>query len=145
MAYAKDLQEDKEPVFDAAETLMLAIPASAAMVVGLRADRDAMRAAAGRGFPTATDLADWLVRNAGMTFRDAHRAVGAIVKAAEAAGCELSGLPLETMREIAPAIDESVHGVLSVEASVAARVSAGGTAPQRVAEAVAAARRRFLG
>ncbi len=144
MAYGKDMQEDKEPVFDAAETLMLAIPAATAMIEGLAVDRDAMRAMAARGFPTATDLADWLVRALGLPFREAHRAVGRLVKAAEEAGCGLADLPLDAMRKIEPGIDMSVYDVLSVEASVSSRTSFGGAAPDRVAQAAAEARRRFL-
>ena len=144
MAYGKDMQEDKEPVFDAAETLMLAIPAATAMIEGLAVDRDAMRAMAARGFPTATDLADWLVRALGLPFREAHRAVGRLVKAAEEAGCDLADLPLDAMRKIEPGIDMSVYDVLSVEASVSSRTSFGGAAPDRVAQAAAEARRRFL-
>ena len=144
LAYGKDMQEDKEPVFDAAATLMLALPAMEAMIAGLEVDEKAMRAMTARGFLTATDLADWLVRRHGLAFREAHGIAGRLVRAAEEAGCGLDRLPLETMRAVDPRLDESVREVLSVEASVASRTSFGGTAPQRVAEAVAAARRRFL-
>ena len=144
MAYGRDLQEDKEPVFDAADTLAVAIPAATAMIEGLEVDREAMRAMAAEGFSTATDLADWLVRVRGLPFREAHRVAGRVVKAAEEAGRGLADLPLEAMRKIDPGIDDSVYDVLSVEASVSSRTSFGGAAPDRVARAVAEARGRFL-
>ena len=144
LAYGKDMQEDKEPVFDAAATLVLGISAMTAMIAELEVDEDAMRAMTAQGFLSATDLADWLVRRHDLAFRDAHASAGRLVRAAEEAGCGLDELPLEAMRAIEPRIDQSVYRVLSAEASVASRASFGGTAPQRVAEAVAAARRRFL-
>ena len=104
-----------------------------------------MRAAAERGFPSATDLADWLVRAKGVAFRRAHHVTGAIVKQAEARGCALEKLPLEAMQEIEPAITAEVYDVLGVEASVRSRRSEGGTAPERVREALAEARLRYLG
>ena len=107
-------------------------------------DHARLRAAAERGFPSATDLADWLVRVKGVAFRRAHHIAGAIVKRAEALGCTLERLPLETMREVEPAITAEVYDVLGVEASVRSRNSEGGTAPERVREALAEARRRFL-
>ncbi|HOT81840.1 MAG TPA: argininosuccinate lyase, partial [Candidatus Defluviicoccus seviourii] len=103
------------------------------------------RAAAETGFPSATDLADWLVRAKGLAFRRAHHVAGAIVKAAEIAGCKLEELPLAALQAIEPAITGEVFSVLGVERSVASRTSEGGTAPERVREAAAAARLRFLG
>jgi argininosuccinate lyase len=144
MTYGKDMQEDKEPVFDAAETLMLSIPATTAMIAGLTVDKDKMRAMTAQGFLTATDLADWLVRAQGLPFREAHHVTGSLVKTAEDAGCDLADLSLETMQAVDPRIDASVYDVLTVEASVSSRTSFGGTAPERVAAAVKQARVRFL-
>jgi argininosuccinate lyase len=144
MTYSKDMQEDKEPVFDADDTLMLCLAAMSGMIRDMEAVPSAMKAACAQGFLTATDLADWLVRRLGMPFRQAHHVTGRIVRLAEERGCDLADLPLEAMQGVEPAITEDVHSVLSVEASVASRRSFGGTAPDRVAEAVAEARRRFL-
>jgi argininosuccinate lyase len=144
MTYGKDMQEDKEPVFDAAETLMLSVPATTAMIAGLTVDRQAMRAMTAQGFLTATDLADWLVRAKGLPFREAHHITGSLVKAAEEAGCDLADLPLATMQAVDPRLDASVYDVLTVEASVSSRTSFGGTAPERVAQAVREARARYL-
>jgi argininosuccinate lyase len=144
LAYAKDMQEDKEPVFDAADTLALCLAAMTGMIATATFDRERMRAAAARGFSDATDLADWLVRVKGMPFRRAHHVTGRLVKAAEAAGCALAALPLAAMQAVEPAIDEGVYTVLGVEASVNSRTSAGGTAPANVRAAAAAARQRFL-
>ena len=144
MTYGKDMQEDKEPVFDAAESLMLCLPATTAMIAGLTADPDAMRAQTTKGFLTATDLADWLVRTLGLPFREAHHVTGLIVRMAEEAGCDLADVPLEAMQQAEPRIDARVYDVLSVDASVASRTSFGGTAPDNVAAAAAEARRRFL-
>jgi argininosuccinate lyase len=132
LAYAKDLQEDKELTFDALASLSLAIAAMTGMVDDLVPDAGAMRAAAGSGFSTATDLADWLVRTLGLPFRDAHHVTGRIVAAAEAQGVGLDGLPLAAMRQVEPRITEDVFSVLSVENSVRSRASYGGTAPQNV-------------
>jgi argininosuccinate lyase len=145
LAYAKDMQEDKQPVFEAYDTLRLCLAATAGMIETATFDLARMRAAAERGFPSATDLADWLVRVKGVAFRRAHQVVGAIVKAAEAQGCALEALPLGTMQAIEPTITADVYDVLGVEASVRSRRSQGGTAPERVREAVAEGRRRFLG
>ncbi|MBC6441263.1 MAG: argininosuccinate lyase [Rhodospirillales bacterium] len=145
MTYGKDMQEDKEPVFDAAETLMLAIPATTAMIAGLTVDAAAMRAMTSKGFLTATDLADWLVREFGLPFREAHHVSGSLVKAAEDAGCDLADLSLQAMQAVEPRMHAGVYDVLAVEASVSSRTSFGGTAPDRVAEAAAEARRRYLG
>ncbi len=138
MAYAKDMQEDKEPVFDAAAAWALGLAATAGMVRDLRPDLARLRAAAGAGFATATDLADWLVRVARLPFRTAHHVTGRLVRAAEARGVDLSDLTLEEMRAVEPAITDDVFSVLGVDASVASRVSLGGTAPVRVAEQAAA-------
>jgi argininosuccinate lyase len=145
LAYAKDLQEDKQPVFDAADTLTLCIAAMTGMIASASFDRARMRAAAAEGFTTATDLADWLVRSRGLPFRRAHHIVGSLVKVAEERGCGLDALPLDVLQAIEPTLTEDVYTVLSVEASVASRSSEGGTAPDRVRAAIADAERRFLG
>lgn len=132
LAYGKDMQEDKEGLFDAAETMALALAATAGMVRDMRADVARMRAAAGEGFSTATDLADWLVRELRLPFRDAHHITGRLVALAEARGCDLAALPIEEMRRIEPRITPAVYDVLTVEASVASRRSYGGTAPENV-------------
>jgi len=144
LAYAKDLQEDKEPVFETVDTLELCLAAIAGMVMDLTVDQAAMRNAAASGFSTATDLADWLVRVLGLPFREAHHRTGALVKRAEDLGCDLASLPLAEMQKVEPRITKAVFDVLSVENSVASRTSFGGTAPANVAKAVAAARKRFL-
>ncbi len=144
LAYAKDMQEDKEPVFDAAEALALALAATAGMVRDMTPDLARMRAVAGAGFAVATDLADWLVRVLHLPFRTAHHVTGRLVSRAEAKGVDLAGLTLEEMRAEEPRITEAVFGVLSVEASVASRISYGGTAPANVA-AQAARWREALG
>jgi len=144
LAYAKDMQEDKLPVFEAADTLELCLAATAGMVLDLKADEAAMRRVADSGYSTATDLADWLVRTLGMPFREAHRVAGATVKRAEAKKCALADLPLAEMQRIDPRITKTVFDVLTVERSVASRTSFGGTAPDNVARAAAEARKRFL-
>jgi argininosuccinate lyase len=137
LAYAKDMQEDKEPVFDATAALGLTLAAMAGMVRDLQADAGRMRAMAGSGFATATDLADWLVRVLGLPFRTAHHVTGRLVARAEADGVDLADLPLAVMQAEEPRVTEAVYGVLSVEASVASRTSYGGTAPGLVAERAA--------
>jgi argininosuccinate lyase len=132
LAYAKDLQEDKELTFDALANLSLAIAAMTGMVDDLEPNAEAMRAAAGAGFSTATDLADWLVRTLGLPFREAHHVTGRIVAAAEAQGVGLDALPLPAMQRVEPRITADVFSVLSVENSVKSRASYGGTAPQNV-------------
>ncbi len=132
LAYSKDMQEDKEQVFDAADNLMLALAAMEGMVRDMSANRESLAAAAGSGFSTATDLADWCVRAQGMPFRDAHHVTGALVAMAEAQGCDLPDLSLADMQTVNPAITEDVFSVLTVEASVASRTSYGGTAPSQV-------------
>ena len=133
LAYAKDMQEDKQPVFDAAEAWALSLAATAGMVRDLTPDTARMRAFAGSGFATATDLADWLVRALRLPFRDAHHATGRLVAAAEAKGVELAELDLAALQAVEPRITADVFSVLGVEASVASRTSEGGTAPANVA------------
>ncbi len=137
LAYSKDMQEDKEQVFDAAESLELAIAAMTGMVRDMTIRADRMKAAAGSGYSTATDLADWLVREAGLPFRDAHHVTGHAVALAEKKGCELSELTLEELQALNPAITEKIFDVLTVEASVASRQSFGGTAPNEVRKQIA--------
>jgi argininosuccinate lyase len=144
LAYSKDMQEDKAPVFDAADTLELALAATAGMVGDLVPDPAAMRRVAASGFSTATDLADWLVRVLGLPFREAHHVTGALVARAEAQGVDLAALPLAEMQQLEPRITAAVFEVLTVEKSVASRVSFGGTAPANVAAAARDARKRFL-
>ena len=145
LAYGKDMQEDKIPVFEAADVLELCLAATTGMVRDMRPDRERLRAAADRGFSTATDLADWLVRIAGVPFRRAHHVTGMIVKRAEAKGCTLAELPLAELQALEPAIGAAVYDVLDPDRSVASRVSFGGTAPECVRAAIVEARKRFLG
>ncbi|MDH7640194.1 argininosuccinate lyase [Sphingomonas oryzagri] len=140
LAYSKDMQDDKPPVFEAHDLLALSIAAMTGMIETLTFRTDRMRAAAEAGFSTATDLADRLVRVAGVPFREAHHITGAVVKTAEGKGCALSDLSLAELQAIDPRIDEGVQAALSVDASVAARASEGGTAPERVRQAVARAK-----
>ncbi|MEX1204949.1 MAG: argininosuccinate lyase [Dongiaceae bacterium] len=142
LAYGKDMQEDKEPVFDAADSLALCLAAMTGMVRDMTVHADTMRRAAAAGFATATDLADWLVRVLGLPFRDAHRVTGTLVRAAEARGCGLAELPLADMQRVEPRLTAEIFAVLEVERSVASRTSFGGTAPDNVRRAVAAARER---
>lgn len=137
LAYSKDMQEDKEPVFDAIDSLELGLTAMTAMISSLSINKDAMRNAASQGFSTATDLADWLVRVLALPFRDAHHATGALVSLAEKNGIDLHELTLEQMQSVESRITEDLYTVLSVENSVKSRVSEGGTAPIRVREKVA--------
>ncbi|MEM9739704.1 MAG: argininosuccinate lyase [Pseudomonadota bacterium] len=137
LAYAKDLQDDKQLTFAAFDTFDLCVRAMGGMVETMTFHPDAMRIAAAKGFSTATDLADWLVRELGMAFREAHHVTGALVALAERRVVELSELSLADMQAVAPDIDQGVFDVLSVDRSVASRVSYGGTAPVRVAEQVA--------
>jgi argininosuccinate lyase len=144
LAYGKDLQEDKEPVFDAADSLTLCLAAMTAMIMGMTVDRDRLASAAGVGHTTATDLADWLVRCLDVPFREAHHAASQAVRRAELRGVGLAELDLEDLRAIEPRITAEAFEVLSVERSVASRTSFGGTAPIRVREAIRAARERYL-
>jgi argininosuccinate lyase len=137
LAYSKDMQEDKEGTFNALDSLSLCLAAMTGMMETMTINADAMREAAGRGFSTATDLADWLVREAGLPFRDAHHVTGALVALAEAEGTELAALSLAQMQQADARITEDVFTVLSVENSVASRTSHGGTAPDNVRAAVA--------
>ncbi|SEL39177.1 argininosuccinate lyase [Roseovarius azorensis] len=132
LAYSKDMQEDKEQVFDAADNLMLALAAMEGMVRDMVAQKANLEAAAGAGFSTATDLADWLVRVLDMPFREAHHVTGALVARAEARGCDLPDLSLAEMQAVHGEIDASVYDVLGVHNSVASRMSYGGTAPAQV-------------
>ena len=143
MTYGKDLQEDKEPVFDAAEHLMIALAATTGMMRDLTFQPEAMREALMHGFATATDLADWMVRVLNLPFRQAHHATGAIVALAEKKSCRLDELSLGDMQSILPEITADVIDVLTVDHSVASRTSLGGTAPDLVANAVVAARKQF--
>ncbi|RFC64078.1 argininosuccinate lyase [Fulvimarina endophytica] len=132
LSYSKDMQEDKEQVFDAIDSLNLALAAATGMVRDMTIVTDRMKAAAGHGFSTATDLADWLVREAGLPFREAHHVTGRAVARAEEKGVGLADLTLDEMKALHPAITDGVYSVLTVEASVASRTSFGGTAPDNV-------------
>ena len=132
LAYSKDMQEDKEVAFDALDALSLSLAAMTGMVSDLTPNRERMRASASAGFSTATDIADWLVREINIPFRDAHHITGQIVALAEQKGCGLEGLTIEDFKFIDSRIDSRIHKVLTVEASVAARQSYGGTAPSNV-------------
>lgn len=144
MTFCKDMQEDKEPLFDAVESLTLAVAATAGMVDDMEPRPDRMLAGLEKGFPTATDLADWCVRVLNLPFRDAHHVTGALVAKAEARGVDLAELSLEEMQSVEKRITSDIYSVLSPAASVASRTSFGGTAPSRVREAAAAARKQYL-
>ncbi|WP_296429186.1 argininosuccinate lyase [Yoonia sp.] len=137
LTYSKDMQEDKEQTFDAADNLMLALAAMTGMVTDMTAQRDNLKAAAAGGFSTATDLADWLVRELGLPFREAHHVTGSLVAMAEGKGCDLPDLTLDDMRSVHDGIRTDVFDVLGVENSVASRTSFGGTAPSGVRAQVA--------
>ena len=137
LAYSKDMQEDKEQVFDAADNLMLALAAMEGMVRDMTANRPALEAAAGSGFSTATDLADWLVRVLGLAFREAHHVTGSLVAMAEGLGVDLPELSLEQMQTVHQGITSDVFAVLGVHNSVASRMSYGGTAPAQVRAQIA--------
>ncbi len=141
LAYSKDMQDDKPPVFEAHDLLGLSIAAMTGMVESATFRLDRMRAAAEAGFSTATDLADWLVREGGIPFREAHHITGRAVAKAEDEGIRLDQLSITQLKEIDTRIDERVYDVLSVDASVSSRTSFGGTSPGRVREAIAAARK----
>jgi argininosuccinate lyase len=140
LAYSKDMQDDKEPVFETRDLLILSLQALAGMVETVEFVPERMRAAAAQGYSTATDLADWLVREADVPFREAHHITGRAVKAAEERGCDLADLPIDALRAIDERIDARVFDVLSVDASVRSRTSYGGTAPVRVREQIETAR-----
>jgi len=142
LAYNKDNQEDKEPLFDSVDTVIDTLAIFSDMVAGIEVDADAMRAAALEGHATATDLADYLAKK-GLPFRDAHEAVARAVRAADARGCDLAGLGLAELRRFSPLIGAEVFKVLTLEGSLASRDHVGGTAPRRVRAAVKQARRRL--
>ncbi|PRD40977.1 argininosuccinate lyase [Phyllobacterium phragmitis] len=144
LAYSKDMQEDKEAIFDAAETLELALAAMTGMVRDLTVNTASMKKAAGSGYSTATDLADWLVRELGLPFREAHHATGRAVALAEAKKCDLAKLSLEDMQSIHPGISEAVFGFLTVDKSVRSRQSYGGTAPQEVRRQIRFWKKRLI-
>ena len=137
LTYSKDMQEDKEQVFDAADSLMLGLAAMTGMVGDMTANRDVLAAAAGAGFSTATDLADWLVRRLGLPFREAHHVTGRLVAMAEAKGCDLPELSMSEMTSVHAGINQEVYSVLGVQNSVQSRTSLGGTAPARVRDEIA--------
>ena len=142
LAYNKDNQEDKEPLFDTVDTVLDSLRAFADMVPAIRPKKEQMREAARRGFSTATDLADYLVRK-GLPFRDAHEVVGKAVAQGVASGRDLAEMPLETLQGFCPGIGADVFEVLTLEGSVAARDHLGGTAPRQVAAAAERARARL--
>lgn len=143
LSYSKDMQEDKEAVFDAAETLDLAIAAMTGMIADLTVNEQAMKKAAGAGYSTATDLADWLVREAGLPFREAHHVTGRAVALADQRGIALERLPLADLQAIHASITDGVYSVLSVQNSVKSRKSFGGTAPQEVRRQIRYWRKRL--
>jgi argininosuccinate lyase len=143
LTYSKDMQEDKEPVFDAVDSLSLCINAMTGMVGDMKANKEKMHAAAGYGYSTATDLADWLVQNLGIPFRQCHSISGRIVKIAESRQCQLSEVPLADMQSVEPKITAKIFDVLSVESSVASRKSYGGTAPENVERAIKEAKKKY--
>lgn len=144
LAYNKDMQEDKEPVFDAFEQWQLVLSAMTGMVGDFTADTARMESMAGEAYSTATDLADWLVQKLGIPFRSAHHITARIVKIATDKKCTLAALPLSEMQRIEPRITKAIYDVLGVKQSVASRTSFGGTAPVRVKEAIKAARKKYL-
>jgi argininosuccinate lyase len=142
LAYNKDNQEDKEPLFDSVDTLLDTLNVYAEMLGGIRVKADVMRSAAIEGFSTATDMADYLVKK-GLPFRDAHEAVARAVRLAEERACDLADLPLEDLRRFSELVGEDVYAVLSVEGSLAARNHRGGTSPEQVRAAISRARQRL--
>jgi argininosuccinate lyase len=144
LAYAKDMQEDKQQVFDAFDTLHLSLAAMAGMVRDLEPQKTSIDQALQKGFLTATDLADWLVRIANVPFRDAHHITGKIVRLAEDKGCRLDQLTLADMQGIEARITKAVFDVLDPVSALSSRTSFGGTAPANVRQAIKEARKRFL-
>ena len=144
LAYSKDMQEDKEPVFDAVHSLSLAVTAMAGMIRDIHFDAKRMASAAGNGHATATDLADWLVRTLGLPFRQAHFITGELVQLADQKGCKLSELSIDDIRNVEQNITQTVFDVLTVECSVQSRTSYGGTAPNNVRAQIKQAKKRFL-
>jgi argininosuccinate lyase len=140
LAYSKDMQDDKQPVFEARDLLMLSLEALAGMMETVEFVPERMREVAAQGYSTATDLADWLVTEADVPFREAHHITGRVVKLAEERACDLTELPLDELQSIDERIDQRVFDVLSVDASVRSRTSYGGTSPERVREQIAAAK-----
>jgi argininosuccinate lyase len=140
LAYNKDNQEDKEPLFDTADTLLVTLEIYADMLRGIKVNKEAMRAAATEGFATATDLADYLVKK-GTPFRDAHEVVALAVRHAVDKGSDLSDLPLAELQKFSPQIAEDVYQVLTLEGSLASRNHIGGTAPAQVKQAIVRARK----
>ena len=136
LAYSKDMQEDKEPVFDAFEALDVGLAAMAGMVRDITPNKARLLEAAGAAYSTATDLADWLVRKLNMPFRDAHHVTGTIVSRAEKLGVTLAELPLVEMQAVEPKINKDVYSVLTPLASAKSRTSYGGTAPREVRKQV---------
>jgi argininosuccinate lyase len=136
LTYSKDMQEDKEQVFDAADSLMLGLAAMTGMVGDMTANREVLEAAAASGFSTATDLADWLVKTLNLPFREAHHVTGTLVALAEKKGCDLPDLSIAEMTAVHPGITQDVYSVLGVQNSVRSRMSYGGTAPERVSEQI---------
>ncbi|MCA0199489.1 MAG: argininosuccinate lyase [Proteobacteria bacterium] len=145
LTYSKDMQEDKEAVFAAFDTLELCLAAMAGMVVDMKPVTARMKASASAGFTTATDLADWVTQNLNVPFRESHHITGRVVKLAESKDCDLSELTLADMQTVEPRITQDVFSVLTAEASAASRTSFGGTAPANVRAQVQSARERFLG
>jgi len=143
LAYNKDMQEDKRPFFFAADEVLLSLKAMTGMIADMTAQKDAMRKACSRGYLNATDLADWLVVNAGVAFRDAHHLTGQLVKLAEEKGCGLEDLSLEQMQKVHKKITKEIYKAIAIDACVARRISFGGTAPARVREAVKAAKKAW--
>ena len=137
LTYSKDMQEDKEQVFDAADTLMLSLAAMTGMVSDMTANRETLEQSAASGFSTATDLADWLVRSLNLPFREAHHVTGTLVALAEQKACDLPDLTLHEMQSAHPGINQEVYSVLGVQNSVRSRVSYGGTAPDQVRAQIA--------
>jgi argininosuccinate lyase len=144
LTYGKDMQDDKAPTFAATDTIRLGLAATAGMVRDMKANPERMKAATAGGFITATDLADWLVRKLGVPFRSAHHTTGELVRLAESRNVPLEKLSLAEMQSVEPRITDDVFTVLTPEHSAASRTSFGGTAPENVRKAAAAARERFL-
>jgi argininosuccinate lyase len=144
LAYGKDMQEDKEPVFDAEASLSLSLAAMTGMIADLQTKPEAMRAALEKGHPTATDLADYLVRVLDMPFRDAHHVTGKLVALADSQDCRLDALKLADMQAVEPRLDKAIYEVLSIDSALQARNSFGGTAPAEVEAHIKAARAAFL-
>jgi argininosuccinate lyase len=144
MTYGKDMQEDKEPIFDTARTIQMCIVNMDGMIKGLQPIPNNMIQALQKGFPTATDLADYLVINLDIPFRDAHHLTGRIVLLAEEKDCTLESLSLKDIQRIIPEADDKIIDVLKIQNSVSSRNSYGGTAPKNVLKAAREAKKRFL-